>query len=129
MDNPHNYRAQVVGIFFVCQEIPFGSCALAVFVFSTLLADIQRSIWKSTQGLYPVGRVIYSWCPLYSLNLLCNLEHQCQGYWDVAIAEQLFDSFSYNKGINYINRMSNTIAVFITTKSAVIDQKAIFNVS
>ena len=61
MHDPGDYLVQVVVTFFVCLQIAFCSVLLAwlCFTFPTLLTDIQRPNWKSSQGPYPVGRVIY----------------------------------------------------------------------
>ena len=53
MYNPDNYLAQVVGTFCLLANCFFVICCdLAVIKFPMLLADIQRSIWKSAQGHY-----------------------------------------------------------------------------
>ena len=72
MDYLDNYLPHVVetlldllanGFMIFCRD-------LAVFIFSMLVADIQRSNWKSAQGPNPVNIQLFNPYPLYSLLLL-----------------------------------------------------------
>ena len=56
------------GPFLSASKLLFG--CVCIYIFLTLLADIQISNWKFVQGLHLMGRVTYSSCPLYSFTLI-----------------------------------------------------------
>ncbi len=67
---------------FLCLQIAFCSF---VATWQTLLADIQRTNCKSTQGIHLVNKQLFNRCPLYSFTLM--IEYYLNFQWSINVLE------------------------------------------